>query len=109
MAAPQDAPIDEEHDAALPPECPQCGSRRLEEDQAPTEQYQAEIVCRTVRRRFTIHRGHCCDCGAAVQGRHALQTSAATGAAGVKGMIAQPDTRNSRELRALKAVNNYVC
>jgi len=26
-----------------------------------------------------------------------------------KGMIAQPDTRNSRELRALKAVNNYQC
>jgi len=80
--APQDAPIDEEHDAALPPECPRCGSRRLEEDQAPSEQYQTEIVCRTVRRRFTIHRGHCRDCGAAVHGRHALQTSAAGGAAG---------------------------
>ena len=80
--APQDAPIDEEHDAALPPECPQCGSQRVLEDQAPSEQYQTEIICRTVRRRFLIHRGHCQDCGAAVHGRHALQTSTASGAAG---------------------------
>jgi len=80
--APENAPIDEDHDAPLPPECPKCGSRRLEEDEPPTEQFQSEIICRTVRRRFTIHRGHCGDCGASVTGRHPLQTSAATGAAG---------------------------
>jgi transposase len=80
--APEDAPVDEEHDAPLPPECPKCGSRRLEEDEPGAEQFQTEIVCRTVRRRFAIHRGHCRDCGAAVSGRHPLQTSTATGAAG---------------------------
>ena len=35
--------------------------RELEEDEPPAEQFQSEIVCRTVRRRFTIHRGHCGD------------------------------------------------
>lgn len=79
---PEDAPIQEEHQAPLPPECPKCGSPQLDEDQPPAEQFQTEIVCHTVRRRVVIHRGHCRQCGAAVQGRHALQTSAATGAAG---------------------------
>jgi transposase len=78
----EDAPIDEQHDAPLPPECPKCSSSHLEEDEPPDEQFQTEIVCHTVRRRFTIHRGHCVDCGAPVRGRHPLQTSAATGAAG---------------------------
>jgi transposase len=81
-SVPDDAPIDETHDAPLPPECPKCGSRRLEEDEPTAEQFQTEIVCRTVRRRFAIHRGHCRNCGAPVTGRHPLQTSAATGAAG---------------------------
>lgn len=80
--APEDAPIDERHEAPLPPECPKCGSPRLEEDEPTAEQFQTEIVCRTVRRQFTIHRGHCRDCGVPVRGRHPLQTSAATGAAG---------------------------
>ena len=80
--APENAPIDEQHDAPLPAECPKCGSRRLEEDEAVSEQFQTEIVCRTLRRRFVIHRGHCRDCGAALSGRHPLQTSMATGAAG---------------------------
>jgi transposase len=80
--APENAPIDEQHDAPLPPECPKCGARRLEEDEPVSEQFQTEIVCRTVRRRFAIHRGHCRDCGAALSGRHPLQTSKATGAAG---------------------------
>jgi len=78
----ENASIDEEYDATLPPECPKCGSRRLEEDEPVTEQFQTEIVCHTARRRFAIHRGHCRDCGTAVQGRHPLQTSTATGAAG---------------------------
>jgi transposase len=80
--APANARIDEQHDAPLPPECPKCGSRRLEEDEPVSEQFQTEIVCRTVRRRFAIHRGHCRRCGAAVTGRHGLQTSTASGAAG---------------------------
>lgn len=81
-SVPEDAPIDERHEAPLPPECPKCGSRRLEEDEPTAEQFQTEIVCRTVRRRFAIHRGHCRDCGTPVAGRHPLQTSTATGAAG---------------------------
>jgi transposase len=80
--APENAPIDEQHDAPLPPQCPKCGSRRLEENEPVSEQFQTEIVCRTVRRRFAIHRGHCRQCGASVTGRHPLQTSTATGAAG---------------------------
>ena len=78
----ENASIDEQHEAPLPPECPKCGSPRVEEDSPLAEQLQTEIVCRTVRRRFTIHRGHCRDCGASVSGRHPLQTSTATGAAG---------------------------
>lgn len=34
-----------------------------------------------MRRQFTIQRGRCLDCGKAVQGRHPLLTSTATGAA----------------------------
>jgi transposase len=79
--APEEAPSDERHEARLPAACPKCGSPRLEEDQPASEQFQTEIVCRTVRRRFVIHRGRCRDCGAAVRGRHPRQTSAATGAA----------------------------
>jgi len=71
--APQEAPIGEEHQASLPPEYPQCGLRRVLEDQAPSEQYQAEIICRTVRRRFTIvlPRVRClpADCGWPPAGR----------------------------------------
>jgi transposase len=80
--APEDAPIDEKHEALLPLACLKCGSPCLEEDEPMAEQFQTEIVCRTVRRRFAIHRGHCRDCGAPVSGRHRLQTSTATGAAG---------------------------
>jgi transposase len=80
--APENASLDEQHDVPLPPECPKCGSRRLEEDEPTTDQFQTEIVCRTVRRRFAIHRGHCRDCKVSVTGRHPLQTSTATGAAG---------------------------
>ena len=80
--APENASIDEQHEAPLPPECPNCGSMHLAEDAPTAEQFQTEIVCRTVRRRFVIHRGHCRDCGASIRGRHPLQTSSATGAAG---------------------------
>ncbi len=65
----------------LPPECPACRSTNIEESAETDEQFQREIVCRTVRRRFVIHRGRQLDCGAVVEGRHPLQTSTATGAA----------------------------
>ena len=44
-------------------------------------QYQEEIVRATIIRRFNVDIGQCCQCGRHVQGRHALQTSAALGAA----------------------------
>jgi len=79
--APKNAPIDEDYEAPLPAVCPQCGCPDLEEDEPTAEQFQTEIVCYSRRRRFVIHRGHCCGCGAAVRGRNPLQHSAATGAA----------------------------
>jgi transposase len=72
--------IDERYDAPLPDACPHCGGRQVcETHTAP--QYQTEIVRTSVHREFTVHRGTCRDCGAAVQGRHPLQTSDALGAA----------------------------
>lgn len=73
--------IDERYDAPLPARCPQCGGRHLAETHT-AEQYQTEIPRRPIHREFTIHFGHCQDCGRRVQGRHPLQTSDAVGAAG---------------------------
>lgn len=72
--------IDERYDAPLPPRCPHCGGRHLPETRTVT-QYQTEIPRRPIHRQFTIHLGTCGDCGASIQGRHALQTSDALGAA----------------------------
>lgn len=47
-------------------------------------QYQVEIPANPIYREFTIETGRCRRCGKAVHGRHALQTSGATGAAGVQ-------------------------
>jgi transposase len=72
--------IDERHEAPLPERCPHCGSDQLVETDT-TLQYQTEIPRRAIIREFTIHRGECACCRRRVQGRHALQTSDATGAA----------------------------
>ena len=75
------AHVDETHDAPLPACCPTCGCAEL----APTgtaTQYQSDVVCSVVHRRFVIHKGRCTRCGARLRGRHPLQTSDATGAAG---------------------------
>lgn len=72
-------PPDETHDAPLPPRCPDCGGRLVEDRQ--DRQYQVEIPRRPIVRRFDIHIGHCTRCGRRVQGRHPLQTSDALGAA----------------------------
>jgi transposase len=74
-------PVDEEYVVPLPPKCPHCHSTNLDPSAPTNEQFQTEIECRTVRRRFVIQRGRCRDCGKAVEGRHPWQTSAATGAA----------------------------
>lgn len=72
--------IDERYDVPLPAACPHCGGRHLTETgQEP--QYQAEIPRTPIYRQFDIHLGRCQDCGRRVQGRHALQTSDALGAA----------------------------
>jgi transposase len=50
-------------------------------DETTQPQWQTDLPTRPIVRRFDIHCGHCADCGARVQGRHALQTSDALGAA----------------------------
>lgn len=77
--APQE--IDERYEAPLPEQCPKCGGRHVEETHT-AQQYQTEIPRRPIHREFTIHFGQCRNCGQHVQGRHALQTSDAVGAAG---------------------------
>ena len=72
--------IDEVHEAKLPCACPGCGSGRIEHDHT-AHQYQAEIPRTVIYRQFDVQVGHCRSCGRRVQGRHALQTSDALGAA----------------------------
>jgi transposase len=72
--------IDEVYPAPLPSECPCCSGRHLVRE-ATVPQYQTEIPRRPIHRRFDVETGYCADCGARVQGRHALQTSDALGAA----------------------------
>ena len=74
--------VDEEITVAAPEKCPGCGGpltlERME------EQYQEEIVRRTIVRRFHIPVCRCTCCERRVQGRHPLQTSDALGAAAVQ-------------------------
>jgi transposase len=76
---PPPSQIDEVHEAQLPAACPDCGGDIDESD--VVQQYQTEIPRQPILRQFNIHRGACTRCGQAVQGRHPLQTSDATGAA----------------------------
>jgi transposase len=71
--------ISECHEATLPDACPHCRGRLIESEVA--EQFQTEIPRRPIVRKFRVHIGHCTECGRRVQGRHALQTSDALGAA----------------------------
>ena len=73
--------IDESYEVALPQPCPRCGDGRVRETHI-AQQYQAEIPRTVIYRRFDVHVGVCAHCGHTVQGRHALQTSMARGAAG---------------------------
>jgi transposase len=76
---PPPAQVDETHDAPLPPQCPDCGGKIIEDHL--DQQYQTEIPRQAIHRQFNIHCGHCEQCGKHVRGRHPLQTSDATGAA----------------------------
>ena len=72
--------VDERHAAPLPSRCADCGGP-LKTIRHAT-QYQEDLPdVRPVVRAFDIAIGHCIDCGRRVQGRHALQTSDAIGAA----------------------------
>lgn len=75
--------IDETYHVPLPACCPDCGSGELRKIETRT-QYQSDISRTVVHRQFNIDAGTCIGCGAAVQGRHQLQTSDATGAASVQ-------------------------
>ena len=72
--------IDETYDVPLPANCPHCGGRNVHLTHV-VPQYQTEIPRRVIYRQFNVHVGTCANCARAVQGRHALQTSTARGAA----------------------------
>jgi transposase len=73
--------IDEQITVPLPKRCG-CGGKTIYDE--TQNQYQEDIVRKTVVRRFDVEIGHCSCCGRRIQGRHALQTSDALGAAGVQ-------------------------
>ncbi len=75
--------IDETYNVPLPDNCPQCQSKQLETT-GTVVQYQTEIPRTVIHRQFNIDVGNCQGCGCHVQGRHALQTSDASGAAAVQ-------------------------
>jgi transposase len=77
---PPDDQIDETFEAPLPDCCPDCGGDIAEDDEVE-RQFQEEIPIKPIYREFRIHKGTCRRCGRRVRGRHALQTSAAVGAA----------------------------
>lgn len=72
--------IDETYDAPIPTCCPRCAGPVIES--AVATQYQEELPpVEPIVRAFQVHIGHGQRCGRRVQGRHALQTSDALGAA----------------------------
>ena len=72
--------VDETYDVPLPVRCPHCDGEHVRETHVAV-QFQTEIPRQLVYRQFDVHMGTCDDCGRNVQGRHALQTSNARGAA----------------------------
>jgi transposase len=73
--------VDEVKAAPLPERC-DCGG--WVQWERADQQYQEDIECRTVTRRFDIAIGRCQACRKRVQGRHQEQTSDALGAAAVQ-------------------------
>ena len=79
----QPTQVDETHAAPAPTTCPDCGG--AVEVTGGASQYQEDLPeVRPLVRRFDIEVGHCSQCQRRVQGRHALQTSDALGAAGAQ-------------------------
>ena len=79
-AVPAPAQVREVYAVPLPAACGHCQSPRLTATHV-VAQYQVELPSEPIHRRFDVQRGRCQDCGRAVAGRHALQTSSAVGAA----------------------------
>ena len=80
---PRPARVDQTLEAPVPTACPDC-SGSVEVTHVAS-QYQEEIPeVRPIVRRFDIEVGRCSQCRRRVQGRHALQTSDALGAAGAQ-------------------------
>ena len=72
--------VDEVHASPVPTSCPDCGGAVAVD--GVSSQYQEELpAVQALVRRFDIEVGHCSQCRRRVQGRHALQTSDALGAA----------------------------
>ncbi len=72
--------VDEVHAAPVPTSCPACGGAVTVD--GVSSQYQEELpAVQALVRRFDIEVGRCVQCRRRVQGRHALQTSDALGAA----------------------------
>ena len=77
------AHVDEALAAPVPTTCPDCGG--AVEVTGTASQYQEDLPpVRPLVRRFDIEVGHCSQCQRRIQGRHALQTSDALGAARVQ-------------------------
>ena len=77
------AHVDETLAAPVPTTCPDCGG--AVEVTGAAEQYQEDLPpVRPLVRRFDIEVGHCSQCRRRIQGRHALQTSDALGAARIQ-------------------------
>lgn len=74
--------IHETYDVPLPQHCPDCGGKVKPAEVA--QQFQVELPREPIWRQFNIAIGTCEDCGQRIQGRHALQTSDALGAAAVQ-------------------------
>ena len=76
--------VDEVIPVPLPARC-SCGGRvEVEKVEKVEQQYQHEVVRKTIWRRFDIAIGRCQVCGRRVQGRDPRQTSNALGAAAVQ-------------------------
>jgi transposase len=82
-AVPTPEQITEHYAVPLPESCDGCHGQEIQPGQ-PVVQYQVEIPQEPIYREFIIETGRCLTCGKAIQGRHALQTSDAVGAAGVQ-------------------------
>ena len=70
--------IDEAYDAPLPTTCPYCGGTVFRGVHVQ-DQNQVDIPRKAIYRQFHVAFGQCTACGRHVHGRHALQTSDATG------------------------------